>query len=400
MKLCAGAQCNVAHRVSAAKRRRNKTQGEPLTFRAGSFGLAALQLEMSREAQGGQIAARSAPGGGGGSPLCGGTPRFPLIALACFVSVVTGCAVTQPAIEPGTPLMRTGDEIVVCGRLFHTGAPVVLWMDPGGYDAYRLECKFDPDRIMPKRPVSDAPGRYSSFRRHLPEDVAEQVRAEGWNLPLLQQWVDLFVIHYDVCGTSRRCFEVLHDLRGLSVHFMLDLDGTIYQTLDLKERAWHAGSANDRSVGIEIANIGAYPDMDTLNEWYAQDADGRTCVTLPESFGDGGIRTADFVAHPSRNEPVHGNIQGRDLIQFDFTDQQYDSLIKLTVTLCRVLPQIRSDYPRDERGHLRTTELTEAELAAFSGILGHYHITDQKIDPGPAFDWDRLLAGVRQELAH
>ena len=40
---------------------------------------------------------------------------------------------------------------------------------------------------------------------------------------------------------------------------MLDLDGTIYQTLDLKEGAWHATVANGRSIGIEIANIGAYP---------------------------------------------------------------------------------------------------------------------------------------------
>jgi N-acetyl-anhydromuramyl-L-alanine amidase AmpD len=37
---------------------------------------------------------------------------------------------------------------------------------------------------------------------------------------------------------------------------MLDLDGTIYQTLDLKERASHATIANSRSIGIEIANMG------------------------------------------------------------------------------------------------------------------------------------------------
>ena len=28
--------------------------------------------------------------------------------------------------------------------------------------------------------------------------------------------------HFDAQGTSRHCFRVLHDLRGLSVHFMLD----------------------------------------------------------------------------------------------------------------------------------------------------------------------------------
>jgi hypothetical protein len=46
--------------------------------------------------------------------------------------------------SPGTPLPRAGDEIVVAGQLFHTGAPVVLWTDPGGYDAYRSERRFAP----------------------------------------------------------------------------------------------------------------------------------------------------------------------------------------------------------------------------------------------------------------
>src|SRR5215217_402878 len=45
---------------------------------------------------------------------------------------------------PGTPQPRSGDEIMVCGQLFHTGAPVVLWTDPGGYDAYRTDRRFAP----------------------------------------------------------------------------------------------------------------------------------------------------------------------------------------------------------------------------------------------------------------
>ena len=102
--------------------------------------------------------------------------------------------------------------------------------------------------------------RYNMRRaRELTAEQIERVRGGGWDLPLLQNVVNQFVIHFDVCGTSRRCFEVLQDRRVLSVHFMLDIDGTIYQTLDLKERAWHATVANTRSVGIEIANIGAYP---------------------------------------------------------------------------------------------------------------------------------------------
>jgi N-acetyl-anhydromuramyl-L-alanine amidase AmpD len=325
-------------------------------------------------------------------------PRRPCAQLlgALLLSALVGCAATGPYGRPGARLDRLGDEIVVCGELIHTGAPVVLWTDPGGYDAYRAECHFIPGQDKPSSPVSDSPIRYGSFRRHLPEDVAEQVRREGWSLPLLQEWVDLFVIHYDACGTSRRCFEVLHDLRGLSVHFMLDLDGTIYQTLDLKERAWHAGTANDRSVGVEIANIGAYEEMTRLDEWYGRDDRGRPYVTIPERLGATGIRTPGFVAVPARAQLFQGLINGRELFQYDLTEAQYDSLIKLTATLCQVLPRIEPDYPRDAAGRLRTSVLSEAEMARFSGLLGHWHVISAKIDPGPAFDWDRLIADVRQ----
>jgi len=315
-----------------------------------------------------------------------------------LATALSGCASPGPYGKTGVPVERLGDEIVVCGQLIHTGAPVVLWMDPGGYDAYRAECRFRPGQWTPVKPVSNDPVRYGSLRRHLPEDVTEQVRQDGWSLSLLQEWVDLFVLHYDACGTSRRCFEVLQDMRGLSVHFMLDLDGTIYQTLDLKERAWHAGTANDRSVGVEIANIGAYAKMDTLNEWYAQDDDGRTYVKFPDWLKETGVRTPDFVARPSRDAVVRGEVNGRVLQQYDLTDAQYESLIKLAATLCQVLPHIQSDYPRDDDGRLRTTVLTDEEMAGFSGLLGHWHITKRKVDPGPAFDWDRVVEGVHEIL--
>ncbi|HRX85267.1 MAG TPA: N-acetylmuramoyl-L-alanine amidase [Phycisphaerae bacterium] len=301
--------------------------------------------------------------------------------------------------EPGEPLARAGDEIMVCGHLYHTGAPVVLWTDRGGYDAYRAHCHFKPDEVYPaKAGKNPSAQRYGTFRRHLPPEVTADVASNGWSLPELQEYVDLFVLHYDVCGVSRQCFKVLQDMRGLSVHFMLDLDGTIYQTLDLKERAWHAGSANDRSVGVEIANIGAYPNMNTLDKWYGHDADGRTYVTLPRWLGDGGMRTKGFVARPARNAPVVGEVQGKEYRQYDLTDAQYASLIKLTATLCQVLPRIRADYPRDAEGALRTSALSDEELAQFSGVLGHYHITTRKIDPGPALDWDRLMRGVHRAL--
>ncbi len=322
-----------------------------------------------------------------------------VLSFLVAATVLTACK-TMP--RPGTPEPRKGDEIVAAGQFFHTGTHVVLWMDPGGYDAYRVERRFSPidksDWETSQADVSglNSPNRYNLRRSGLTNDEIERVRGGGWDLPLLQRVVDQFVIHFDVCGTSRQCFKVLHDMRGLSVQFMLDLDGTIYQTLDLKERAWHATSSNSRSVGIEIANMGAYPvnGKNPFAEWYAKDANGQVRITIPPQYGDGGILTKNFVGQPARPEPITGTIQGQELIQYDFTPQQYQALIKLTATLCKALPKIKCDYPEDAAGHLIRQKLPDAELKAYQGVLGHFHIQTDKVDPGPAFQWDYVIGNA------
>jgi N-acetyl-anhydromuramyl-L-alanine amidase AmpD len=300
-----------------------------------------------------------------------------------------------------------GDEIVVAGRFFRTGTPVVPWIHHEGYDAYRPGARFKPwdqsswEAIKEGMPDWGAPARYNlrqdRFHAEVPElteQQIEQVRDGQWELDELAEVVDQFVIHYDVCGVSEHCFRVLHDMRSLSVHFMLDVDGTIYQTLDLQERAWHAGKANSRSIGIEIANIGAYPPAEdqTLAAWYPSDEDG-PYIDIPERLGK--PRTPGFVARPSSPEPIYGEIHGRDLKQYDLTDEQYEALARLTATLSEVLPKIALDAPRDAEGVVRTDVLSDDEYAEFSGLIGHYHLTTGKIDPGPAFDWERVLDRAR-----
>jgi len=324
-------------------------------------------------------------------------------ALLFAVAMLTGCHTAPPL---GTFEPRLGDEIVVAGRFVHTGTPVVLWMDPGGYDAYRVERRFSPldkagwDASHAEVRALNSPNRYNMRRSGLTPEEIEQVRGGGWDLPTLQKVVDQFVIHFDVCGTSRQCFNILQDHRDLSVHFMLDLDGTIYQTLDLKERAWHATTSNSRSVGIEIANMGAYGNTEDnpLTQWYAKDAKGQTSITIPKEYGDGGIRTKGFLGHPVRPEPIRGAIQGRDLVQYDFTPEQYQALIKLTATLCKVFPKLNCDYPKDQDGKLVPRKLPEAELEKYEGMLGHFHVQTDKVDPGPAFQWDYVIGGARKLL--
>ncbi len=181
---------------------------------------------------------------------------------------------------------------------------------------------------------------------------------------------------------------------------MLDLDGTIYQTLDLKERAWHATTSNDRSIGVEIANIGAYPanGKNQFDQWYQTNSNGKVFITIPKRFGDGGIRTPNFVGHPVRNEPVRGIIQGEDLAQYDFTREQYAALTKLTAALCKIFPKLKCRYPVDAQGKLIPQKLPDDELNNYSGVLGHYHIQTNKNDPGPAFDWERVIGGANKIL--
>lgn len=324
---------------------------------------------------------------------------FRLIAFIAVLMLFAGCAT-----RPGTPAKRKGDEIMVAGQMFHTGTKVVLWTDPGGYDAYRVERRFAPleesDWENTKARVKDqeTPNRYGLRKGDLSPDEIERVRGGGWDLPTLQRVVDQFVIHYDVCGISKQCFKILHDYRGLSVHFMLDIDGTIYQTLDVKERARHATISNDRSVGIEIANMGAYGanELETLNTWYGADASGRLVIKVPDKLGDPMLRTPNFTGSPARAELVKGTIQGKDLNQYDLTPEQYKALVKLTAALARVLPKIKLDYPRGPDGKVLPHKLPDEELKKYQGVLGHYHIQTNKIDPGPAFDWDKVINGARR----
>jgi N-acetylmuramoyl-L-alanine amidase len=325
--------------------------------------------------------------------------RALLAGFAAGLLLLAGCRT-----PPGKPVKRHGDEIVVAGQLFRTGTPVVTWMDPGGYDAYRVERRFSAledagwEKTREQAPGVRTPNRYGLRRGGLAPEGLERVRGGGWDLDTLRGVVDQFVLHYDVCGTSRACFNVLHDHRGLSVHFLLDVDGTLYQTLDLKERAWHATTSNDRSVGIEIANMGAYPHGETavLDRWYGKDEAGATVLRIPESPIGTGVRTEGFVGRPDRPEPMSGVVQGQELVQYDLTPQQYEALIRLTAALCTVFPKIRCDYPRDAEGRLVTVKLPDEELARYQGVIGHFHIQANKVDPGPALQWDRLIDEARR----
>jgi len=71
---------------------------------------------------------------------------------------------------------------MVAGQLFHTGARVVLWSDPGGFDAYRVERRFAPweqadwERSKTNFGASATPNRYGVRANGLSREELERVR--------------------------------------------------------------------------------------------------------------------------------------------------------------------------------------------------------------------------------
>src|SRR6187551_479485 len=135
--------------------------------------------------------------------------KYALVLL--LLTLTIGCVNNRP--RTGQMIKRSGDEIMVCGQLVHTGAPVVLWTDPGGYDAYRTERRFVSwDKASFEKTTRDAgtavtsPSRYnirftpasiqpvtrptthpSEGGTPLTPEQFETVRGGGWPLDLLRQ---------------------------------------------------------------------------------------------------------------------------------------------------------------------------------------------------------------------
>jgi hypothetical protein len=165
--------------------------------------------------------------------------------------------------------------------------------------------------------------------------------------------VAMFVNHWDVCLSSRACQRVLNN-RGISVHFLIDNDGTIYQTMDTQHIAYHAGSKglNACTVGVEISN--AY--YLRHNKWYSKNGFGRRPIVSD------------------------GKVNGAELEPFlDFYDIQKQAL-KALWKACNKAMNIPLQTVLDDQGNMSTNTEHISSSGNFRGIVHHYHLTNKKID--------------------
>jgi N-acetylmuramoyl-L-alanine amidase len=154
--------------------------------------------------------------------------------------------------------------------------------------------------------------------------------------------VDLVVVHCTELPDlemARRFAERIHYLQsgtGNSGHFYLDRDGTIEQWVDVSRVAHHTRGFNERSIGIELVNLGRYPD------WL----------------------------HSARQSMREAYPAG-----------QIDALIGLLEDLCATLPGLQWIA-----GH---QDLDSQQVPASDDPA---RTVRRKLDPGPLFPWRRVLS--------
>jgi len=255
-------------------------------------------------------------------------------------------------------------SIVICGEKFNIGTRVILWDEPGGLNGYDTSAytHTEEDRKTGKSiKVTVSGKRYSSRSLLHPNPT----------LPQLKNLVTQFFLHHSGLYHSQTTYEVLHKQRRLSVHFILDDNGVLYQTLDLKEKAWHGGGNNPMSVGIEIdsrASAQRFPD--------AYDA----------------YHQKKYKVGPRKVR--QDNVQGMKINGFDYSDAQYKTLIKLGMVMVRIFPHIAAnpDFPRTAAGAVIKSVLASPQK--HKGFICHYNTTKSKWDP-VCFDHRRFLNGIK-----
>tara|TARA_B100000686_G_scaffold324891_1_gene381020 strand:- start:4288 stop:5199 length:912 start_codon:yes stop_codon:yes gene_type:complete len=297
-------------------------------------------------------------------------------------------------------------SIIACGRRVEIGVPVIIWSEQGGFlcknKRGRRTCSFH----SPKLNAGPTRKNDNDYLITDPKAAYEQLKTV----------VHQFILHYDSCYCSWHCNEILENHEFLGSHFYLDLDGTIYQTCDLY---WKTNTApaddrrgNSRAVHVEIANLSwdarkSETNRNEIKKNQYQKINGRWQLILPKRYQDK-LRTPKFLPSPARENGSKGyfsrSVNGKTVNMWDYTEEQYFSLIRLCIGVNKLLPRIQLKIPWND-------EMNEAPLdrlegyASFCGILGHAHVQDgrtgnvsTKYDPGSAMDWYRLKIAFDQKL--
>jgi N-acetyl-anhydromuramyl-L-alanine amidase AmpD len=196
-------------------------------------------------------------------------------------------------------------------------------------------------------------------KARLPAPVAFKLRTTG--SPTSLAGIDLVVLHATGTLTALERF-VRSQYQAESAHFLIDWDGSVYQTLDLARIARHTGSPalDARSVAIELVT----PTKQESNP-------------LPSE--------AEGVERPMSQRL---RIQGKTVRNWGYTSLQMKSLKSLLADLVRLLPDLEATLVGGVKVPMKA--LPPAQRKTVRGIVGRLHLDPRSRSPGPGFDWSAL----------
>ena len=184
---------------------------------------------------------------------------------------------------------------------------------------------------------------------------AEEGCYNDWSNKPLRRPIQ-FVNHWDATLSSELCAKIINK-RGLSMHFLIDNDGTIYQMLDIQHVAWQAGNRmwNTNGIGVEISNA----FYTKYQSWYVKNGFGERPVVKSE---------------------VHGRSIGEHL---DFYPIQLQALAALWAAIHDAVGinlEVCTSKGVDE----------DCRMMRFNGFVNHYNLTANKIDCA-SLDMEEIL---------
>ncbi len=187
---------------------------------------------------------------------------------------------------------------------------------------------------------------------------------------------DQVVLHYTMGYLKGDIASLTQADYHVSVPFVIGRNGIIYNLFYSGFWAYHLGpnaiggnsTRSKRTIGIELSNIGP---LNLTNEGM------RTYYT--SNYCNVGLTEA-YVAHNFRRFAYYAT----------FSDAQYESLIVLLRYLITKY-QIDPDFLNETERYVSLND-----ISARGGIVTHvnYRRTGKE-DIGPAFDWARVIDGVR-----
>ena len=179
----------------------------------------------------------------------------------------------------------------------------------------------------------------------------------------------MIVTHFDVCLSAESCFRVLKK-KGISSHFVIDNDGTIYQMMDTSNEGWHAGNSrvNRASIGVDLSNA----FYTKYQKYYRVKGHGPRPILTD-------VR-------------VHGAKIKECLGFYPVQIEAYKALVK---ALCAHY-DIPMECPLDDEGKMLRKVHKPSSKAKYKGVVNHFHLTRGKIDVAN-LELDRVLEEARNE---